>query len=176
MKEGIHNESLKRAVAHLKHIRKIKYDKDIVERTGYAKGTVSEYIRGIEPVSEDFVDAFERKFNIKLKDFENDDLHEKPLSAQGLKITVQDYIDLLQRTNHQFYTLLSSSLGRIMEDQAIVVAYQKGWVDYISKKDSGGDGVKEQEIYNNLNKLVDDRLMGGVLKGTHEDEGKVRKP
>src|SRR5689334_8475785 len=63
-KEGPHNQALKNAIKHLRSIDRIRNDKTIVDKTGYHKSTVSEYVRGIEPASQDFLTEFENKFGI----------------------------------------------------------------------------------------------------------------
>ena len=62
-------ESLKNAVQYLYGIGEIKKDKDIAERLGYNKSTVSSYITGRSEPSRDFVETFENVFKIKLSDF-----------------------------------------------------------------------------------------------------------
>lgn len=67
----MHNISLQKAVQYLYGQGAIKKDKDIADKTGYNKATVSSYTSGRTKVSEDFAEAFERVFKIKLKDFED---------------------------------------------------------------------------------------------------------
>ena len=47
----------------------IKKDKDIADKTGYNKATVSSYISGRTKASEDFIATFEKAFKVSLKDF-----------------------------------------------------------------------------------------------------------
>jgi transcriptional regulator with XRE-family HTH domain len=61
---------LAKAVQHLYGSGAIKKDKDIADRTGYNKATVSSYISGKIPPSEGFLKTFEKTFRLRLQDFE----------------------------------------------------------------------------------------------------------
>lgn len=171
-KEGPHNQSLKNAITYLKSIKRIVYDKDIAEETGYNKSTVSEYVRGIEKASSDFEDEFEKKFGISLDDYENPQTGNYKLSTAGLNITLQDYIDLLKTTNERLFNIVNSTLGRIGDDSHTSLAYQKAWVRYEAERSSGGDKQKEAEIRYKMSKLVDDELQTDDESGSPDEIGK----
>lgn len=61
--------ALSQAVQYLYGKGSIKKDKDIVDKTGYNKATVSSYISGRTKPSKDFVEKFEKVFAIKLEEF-----------------------------------------------------------------------------------------------------------
>jgi transcriptional regulator with XRE-family HTH domain len=157
-KEGPHNQSLKNAIKHLRTIERITQYKDIVEATGYDKSTVSEYARGIVKASAEFETEFEKGFGINLKDYQTPKEGNYNLSTVGVNVTLQDYIDLLNRENDRLFTLLNSTLGRIHEDSHTTLAYQKAWVRYEAERSSGGNKEKEDEIRYKMSKLVDDEL------------------
>lgn len=168
-KEGPHNQSLKNAITYLKSIKKIKYDKDIVKETGYHKSTVSEYVRGIEKASEEFEKEFEKKFGISLEDFAIAKEGNYKLSSAGVNITLQDYIDVLNRENERLFAILNSTLIRISDDSHTGLAYQKAWVKYEAERSSGGDKQKEDEIRYKMSKLVDDELKNDSESGSHDE-------
>ena len=62
-------QNLKNAVQYLYGVGEIKKDKDIAEKLGYNKSTVSSYVSGRTDPSRDFVELFEKTFKIKLSDF-----------------------------------------------------------------------------------------------------------
>lgn len=68
-KEELFNEDIKNAVRWLKGRGIIDKDKDIVEKTGYGKSTVSGYISGKIDASADFRTKFENAFELSLADF-----------------------------------------------------------------------------------------------------------
>lgn len=65
-----HDGALSHAVQYLYGKGTINKDKDIAERTGYNKATVSSYISGRTKPSADFLHKFESVFHLKLIDFE----------------------------------------------------------------------------------------------------------
>lgn len=94
------------------------------------------------------------------------------LSAEGVNITLADYIALLHRENDRLYNLLNSSLARISDDQQIALAYQKAWVEYEAERVSKGDPKKKRDIMVQMSKLVDGKLMGGGAEGNQGNSGK----
>lgn len=61
---------LSQAVQFLYGKGTIKKDKDIAEKTGYNKATISSYIGGRTKPSADFLEKFEKVFRLKLSDFD----------------------------------------------------------------------------------------------------------
>lgn len=176
-KTGPHNQPLKNAIKHLKSEGLIRFEnKDVAERTGYDKSTVSEYIRGIEPASPTFQKEFEEKFGICLEDFiEEDNSSNQRLSAKGVNITLQDYINLLHRENDRLFTLLNSTLVQIHDDTRYALAYQKAWVKYEAERSAGGNKKQEAEIRYKMSKLVDDEIHGEDESDIHDETRKLRK-
>jgi transcriptional regulator with XRE-family HTH domain len=64
------NHLLEKAVQYLYGQGIIKKDKDIADKTGYNKATVSSYISGKIHPSLGFINSFEKVFNVKLDDFQ----------------------------------------------------------------------------------------------------------
>ena len=73
-----------KAVQHLYGQGIITKDKDIADKTGYNKATVSSYVNGKSKISLEFIRTFEKSFNLKLTDFGTTE-----------KIVVEDSIQLL---------------------------------------------------------------------------------
>lgn len=100
------------------------------------------------------------------------------LSAQGVNITLQDYLDLqkqmiqqLNEDKEKLYGIINSGLIRSTDDLDTILAYQKAWVDYTAEKDSGGDKKKKAQVHLKMNKLVDDRKKGRASADIHGDTG-----
>lgn len=60
---------LSHAVQYLYGKGLIKRDKEIADKTGYNKATVSSYLSGKIAPSQSFIESFEKVFNLKLADF-----------------------------------------------------------------------------------------------------------
>lgn len=71
-KEGPYNEDIKRAVRWLRGRGILNKNKDITEKTGYGKSTVSGYITGKIIASADFRKEFEKAFELSLADYNSD--------------------------------------------------------------------------------------------------------
>lgn len=82
-KEGPYNEDIKRAVRWLKGRGLIDKDKDIGDKTGYRKSTVSGYVKGRIVASSDFRTKFEEAFKLKLADFESEPEPDTPTNVTG---------------------------------------------------------------------------------------------
>lgn len=80
-KEGLYNEDIKMAVRWLKGRGIVNKDKDIADKTGYKKSTVSGYISGKIDASSDFRKKFEEVFELSLVDFESDPASDTPDSV-----------------------------------------------------------------------------------------------
>lgn len=157
MKEGSHNRALKLAVKHLRTSGKIRWDKDIAEKTGYSKGTVSEYLRGIEPASQEFTKEFEKQFGISLEDFQNPNPGNPPLSLEGLrKYTLQDYINKVEEHNAFLQRVIESNLGGILRNQQLLYGYARTTLGYHAAIASQGDKKKERELLGSLNNMIQD--------------------
>lgn len=83
----IENKALRNAVQYLYGKGTIRRDRDVVEKTGYNKATVSSYISGRTKASKDFQDKFEAVFNLSLADFSE--------SANFEKVAYKDAMQLL---------------------------------------------------------------------------------
>lgn len=96
------NKGLQMAVITLYNQNMIESDKDISEKTGYGKSTVSEYINGHKRASADFIKKFESAFELKIiEPVTSSDPSEVYLPLGDIKVTVADYINLLQEYNAQ---------------------------------------------------------------------------
>ena len=104
----------------------IKKDKDISDKTGYNKATVSSYINGKIQPSADFIKAFERAFKIQLKDFEKGGQLEVIPATDPMQLLSEKLIQLYAtaRVNQSLLIeLLASQTGKtVMELQRAVTA------------------------------------------------------
>ncbi len=64
-----HNAALIAAVQHLYGKGIVKKDKDIADKTGYNKASVSSYLSGNVKASENFVKKFQQVYGLSLSDF-----------------------------------------------------------------------------------------------------------
>lgn len=129
---------------------------------GEDMGNISKMLKGKKPITDNFFTSFIEKFPEKDNNSnqKNDqDSINYILPAGNIKITLADYIELLQTTNDRLFAIINSTLGQIHEDSRYSLAYQKAWVKYEAERVSGGDKEKEAEVNYKLNKLVD-----GVIK------------
>jgi len=102
----------------------IKKDKDIADRTGYNKATVSSYISGRTTPSADFIAAFEKAFRLKVSDFGKGGALE-PIPVQDpVQVVSERIIQIyaISRVNQSLLVeILSHQTGRtIMELQRVV--------------------------------------------------------
>lgn len=102
----------------------ITKDKDIADKTGYNKATVSSYISGRTIPSADFIAAFEKTFKLKLSDFEKGgEMHPVPV-ADPLQVLSEKVIQsyALGRVNQSLLIeILSHQTGKtVMELQRVV--------------------------------------------------------
>ena len=120
----MHNTSLQKAVQYLYGQGIIKKDKDIADKTNYNKATVSSYTSGRTKVSEDFVQAFERVFKIKLKDFEDGGMLAPIEIKNPSQIMLERVVQLtaISRVNQSLLVeILASQSGKtVMELQRAV--------------------------------------------------------
>lgn len=93
------NTPLGMAVQYLYGQGTIKKDKDIAEKTGYNKATVSSYIGGRTRPSVDFLRTFEKVFSINLADFEPGGEKELIHHPDALQLITENI--LLLKAEHQ---------------------------------------------------------------------------
>lgn len=121
---------LANAVQYLYGQGVIKKDKDISDKTGYNKATVSSYINGKIKPSADFTQAFERVFKVKLKDFEKGGQFEPVPAADPLQIITEKVLQVYAtaRVNQSLLIeILASQTGKtVMELQRAVSASMDG--------------------------------------------------
>jgi transcriptional regulator with XRE-family HTH domain len=102
----------------------IKKDKDISDKTGYNKATVSSYINGKINPSEEFTKTFERVFKVQLKDFEKGGQHEQVPAVDPLQLITEKILQVYatERVNQSLLVeLLASQTGKtVMELQRAV--------------------------------------------------------
>lgn len=93
-------EVLKLAVRYLRHKDIIINEvKDIAEKTGYAKATVSNYVNGNLIPSPAFIEKFEKTFGLRLKDFEAGGQKEIIQHPDALQLLSENI--LLLKAEHQ---------------------------------------------------------------------------
>lgn len=124
---------------------------EITKRTGMSKGQISQVLNKKLPPSEQLINKFNESFKI---------VHGQPiaggyLDAAEVKITLQDYINLLHRENDRLFSIINSTLGKIYDAQQTAIAYHKAWVDHDAERESGGNPKKKKELMYKMGKLVD---------------------
>lgn len=94
------------------------------------------------------------------------------LTATGVNITLQDYLNLqkqmiqqLNEDKEKLYTIINSGLAKISDDQQYGLAYQKAWVDWVAEMESKGDPKKKKEIKVKMGKLVGEFLVTDRKEG-----------
>jgi transcriptional regulator with XRE-family HTH domain len=97
IKYGPFNHDLINAILWLKGNGIVEKDKDLVDKMGYSKGTVSAYINGNKEASNDFREKFEEVFKLNLLDFQTKKELSKP--ANFLVSERDKYVALLEKTN-----------------------------------------------------------------------------
>ena len=94
---------LQKAVQHLYGKGIIDKDKDIADRTGYNKSTVSSYIKGNITPSPGFIESFEKVFRMKLSDFDRNGQKEEILVPDAMQLLSESVLQLKaeMQTNRQ---------------------------------------------------------------------------
>lgn len=118
-----HNPSLDLAVQYLYGQGVVKRDKDIADKTGYNKSTVSSYISGRTKMSADFQTQFERVFKLKLDDFKAGGAKEvikNPDSLQLITETVLQTKAEIQTMRQLIVEVLASTTSRSVMDVQLV--------------------------------------------------------
>jgi transcriptional regulator with XRE-family HTH domain len=115
------NELLNKAVQYLYGKGIITKDKDIADKMGYNKATVSSYLSGNAKASSEFEKNFEKAFTLKLKDFAaggKQETIEKPDAIQLLTESILQIKAEIQ-TNRQMMieTLAAASNRSVMDVQ-----------------------------------------------------------
>lgn len=106
LKKKNNNQNLIKAISFLR--LQLTYE-ELGSKLGYGKATVSKYIAGKLPPSDDFLNNFEEVFNIKLSDFETTEIETKnpPQESSGFNIKeqyetlVKHYVSLLDRLERE---------------------------------------------------------------------------
>lgn len=104
----------------------IKKDKDISDKTGYNKATVSSYINGKISPSEGFVKTFEKVFRLSLKDFEKGGQLEQVPATDPLQLISEKVLQIYAtaRVNQSLLVeILANQTGKtVMELQRATTA------------------------------------------------------
>jgi hypothetical protein len=140
-KEGPYNQDLKNAIRWLKGQGIIDKDKDIVEKTGYGKSTVSGYAKGRIEASPDFRTKFEEVFKLQLKSFQNfhiidSNMVQEPIVEYKTKSVQDKYVELLEKTLNEKEADLKtfrSAIEKITQVDSSVTEL-KSTVNGLSKK------------------------------------------
>lgn len=136
-----HNKALIAAVQDLYNKRIIKKDKDIVDKLGYAKGTVSGYISGNAKASEEFLNKFETAFGLSLSNYDEDLVSKRdtnPLPGT----TIQDHITTLKQWREDIEAKYQDSNKRELALIAIINNYLKDLPNLVR----GQTEMKEQQF------------------------------
>lgn len=155
MDELKHNQELIRAVEDLYNNKIIRKDKDIADKTGYSKSTVSGYISGKVMASEDFLKEFENKFEIRLANYRT------PAPTAGddpppafVPIPWQEYLQLI----HLSLEALKAGQNEILLQQAKTRAEVRGYGKYQLVKDAKGRSETFERLLLEVDKLVNGEL------------------
>lgn len=142
----MHNTSalLHKAVQHLYGKGTIAKDKDIADRTGYNKATVSSYIGGKIAPSAGFIEAFEKAFRVKLSDFQK--------GTEKDEVVVPDAMQLLSETVLQLKAEVQTNRQLMVEVLAAVTQRPVTEVQVMTEK----------ILSHNLSKLVNELKQAAV--------------
>ena len=108
------NELLYKAVQSLYGKGVITKDKDIAEKLGYTKATVSSYLSGKTKASNHFERLFEKAFDIKLSDFEPGEKNEVIIVPDSLQLLSESILQIQAeiQTNRQLMVEVLASVSR----------------------------------------------------------------
>lgn len=120
----------------------IKKDKDIADKTGYNKSTVSSFITGHTKASLPFIQKFEKAFRLSLKDFVKGGTHEPVPIADPTQMNTEKLLQVyaIGRTNQSLLVEVLAHLKNIpvMEVQRTVTSAMadelKGLKDELQQK------------------------------------------
>lgn len=110
---------LAKAVQHLYGTGAIKKDKDIADKTGYNKTTVSSYLSGKITPSAEFIRSFESKFGVKLVDFEPGGDKETVMVPDAMQLLTENVLLLkaeLQTNRQLMIEVLASVTNRTVSE------------------------------------------------------------
>jgi hypothetical protein len=88
------NLPLQKAVQYLYGQGIITKDRDISDKTGYNKATVSGNINGKKKASPEFLRNFEKAFNVKLGDFTDGGTHESIIVTDAIQLISESILQL----------------------------------------------------------------------------------
>ena len=117
------NELLNKAVQYLYGKGIITKDKDIADRMGYNKATVSSYLSGNAKASSEFEKNFEKAFTIKLKDFAAGGMQETIKTPDAIQLITESLLQMQAetQTNRQLLVeILASVSDRPVSDIQIM--------------------------------------------------------
>lgn len=116
------NPLLSKAVQYLYGQGIISKDKDVADKLGYNKTTVSSYINGKVKASDKFNKEFERQFNVVLSDFKEGGKNEVIEKPDGLQLIAESILQVKAevQTNRQLMIELLAAVKNqtVMEVQA----------------------------------------------------------
>lgn len=106
------NNELIHAIQYLRGKGIVNRDKDIAEKTGYNKTTVSSYINGTYTPSRTFIEAFENAFSIKLADFKSKGEKEQIQHPDAMQLISENVLVLKaeHQTNRQLLIEILSAV------------------------------------------------------------------
>ncbi len=125
----MHMKELENAVQYLYGKGVIKKDKDIADKTGYNKATISSYITGRTKPSDYFLRIFEKSYSLKLSNFkgninqsiDDDDDHQSLIKDGSIEDKI-NYLNAMTKVNQSLLIeILASQSGKTyMEIQGII--------------------------------------------------------
>ena len=107
------NELLNKAVQYLYGKGIITKDKDIADRMGYNKATVSSYLSGNAQASSEFEKNFAKAFTIKLKDFAAGGMQETIKTPDAIQLITESLLQMQAetQTNRQLLVEILASVS-----------------------------------------------------------------
>lgn len=118
------NLELAKAVQYLRGKGIVHKDKDIAEKTGYGKASISNYVNGKMTASKEFIKKFETVYKLKLADFKPGGNKEEIDVPDGDQMVAESVIQIMAtaRTNQSLLVeVLANQTGKtVMELQRVV--------------------------------------------------------
>jgi len=152
------SKALQNAVAYLKGKKIIKKENEISMKTGYSKGSVSNYIRGTQIPSPAFIEKFESTFDLDINNFKGryENTEEDPLNNIVMEDSPVYNITLSNRNLAEAQKDLAEASRILAECNADLVQMVKTSINL------GGSGtpVADQAIHPKVLELIAQAAVG----------------
>jgi hypothetical protein len=164
---GPFNKGLQEAVKKLYELGIIKAQVDIVDRTGYGKSTVSEYVNGNKEASPDFIDEFEKVFDLKIS--RNTPAKNSNTLAQSARVySIDDYINKIEEHNLFLQKVIEAGLvdikqsleinfPKMHESQDSAIIYQKAWIEKVARDQGEEDEGQVQGVRDEMDTIISEQ-------------------